>query len=58
MVDGSVGAVPFGMVGLLPHVERGWVKKCKETSGWQKQPVNKVDTKECGFTPAKEGRKF
>ena len=51
MIDGAIGGVPFGAVGIRPHIERGWIKRCRSTSQWQKQPANKVATRECGFTP-------
>ena len=51
MVNGAVGGVPFGMIGIMPHIERGWIKKCQKKTEWHKVPANKVDTKECGFTP-------
>ena len=51
MIDGAVGAVPFGMVGVLPRVERGWVKKCPQGSQWSKQQPNRVGTVECGQKP-------
>ena len=51
MIDGAVGGVPLGMVGIRPHIERGWIKKCAQHSVWEKKQPNKVATKECGFTP-------
>ena len=51
MIDGAVGGVPFGMVGIKPHIERGWIKKCKTQGVWTKVPANKVNTRECGYTP-------
>ena len=56
MVDGAMGGVPFGMVGIMPVVERGWIKKCTQKSQWTKVEPNKVNTRECGFTPIKAQR--
>ena len=56
MVNGAVGGVPFGMVGIVPQIERGWIKKCRQQGQWQKVDSNKVNTRECGFTPLKPQR--
>ena len=39
-----------------PYVERGWIKQCRSKDEWSKQPINKVNTQECGFTPLNTGK--
>lgn len=51
MIDGAIGGVPFGAIGVRPNVERGWIKKCPQKTGWEKKQPNTVATRDCGFTP-------
>lgn len=44
------GQPPLATVPKLPHVERGWIKKCKPSSGWVKRDKNNVSTNECGYS--------
>ena len=42
--------LPFACIGQPPYIERGWIKKCKPSSGWVKRDKNNVNTNECGYS--------
>lgn len=46
------GQPPLGTFPKPPHVERGWIKQCKESGGWVKRGKNELDTLPCGYSAA------
>ena len=48
-----IGGLIFALQGKRPHVERGWLKQCREKEDWTVLPRNSVSTRDCGFNPMK-----